>query len=116
MAASGQNSWPPPGRFSCPLSLRRRPPEEHITTDRRQQLILLSGGRGLSMLTVATNHPASRRAIKSMRLGPFLVHDVSVVFPSGDVGGGTKGMPCHVSGPIRCIDGNPVPGSDVGGQ
>lgn len=65
------------------------------------------------MLIVATNQPASRGAIKSMRLGPFLVHDVSVVFPSGDVGGGTKGVPCHVSGPIRSIDGNPGPGARI---
>ena len=32
MAASGQNPWPPPGRFSCPLSVRDELERVHLIT------------------------------------------------------------------------------------
>lgn len=85
----------------------------HITDDRRQEFILLSDVLGLSMLTVGINAPASAGATESTVFGPFFVAGAPEVPLGGDIAGGAKGRPCHVSGTIRGTDGTPVPGARI---
>ena len=83
----------------------------HLTDERRQEFILISDVLGLSMLTVGINAPASAGATESTVLGPFFVTDAPEIAAGGDIAGGAKGQPCHVSGTIRDTDGKPVAGA-----
>jgi hydroxyquinol 1,2-dioxygenase len=85
----------------------------HLTDDRRQEFILLSDVLGLSMLTVAINAPASAGATESTVLGPFFVAGVPEIPLGGDIAGGAKGQPCHVSGTVRGTAGEPVPAARI---
>ncbi|MGO8882814.1 MAG: intradiol ring-cleavage dioxygenase [Streptosporangiaceae bacterium] len=85
----------------------------HITDDRRQEFILLSDVLGLSMLTVAINAPASAGATDSTVLGPFFVSGAPQIPLGGDIAGGARGQPCHVSGTVRGTDGTPVAGARI---
>ncbi|HXP20511.1 MAG TPA: dioxygenase [Streptosporangiaceae bacterium] len=85
----------------------------HMTDDRRQEFVLLSDVLGLSMLTVRINAAASDQATKSTVLGPFYLPDAPEIPAGGDITGGAKGRPCHVSGTIRDTDGEPVPDARI---
>lgn len=82
-----------------------------ITDDQRQEFILLSDVLGLSMLTVAINHPAEGTVTESTVFGPFFVEGAPHVALGGDVARGTTGEPAHVSGTVRSDDGTPIPGA-----
>jgi len=85
----------------------------HLTDDRRQEFILLSDVLGLSMLTVGINAPASAGATESTVTGPFFTGGAPEIPLGGDVAGGAKGRPCHVSGTVRDTAGRPVPGARI---
>jgi hydroxyquinol 1,2-dioxygenase len=85
----------------------------HITTDRRQEFILLSDVLGVSMLTVAINQPAEADATESTVFGPFFAEGAPEIAFGGDMAGGAKGQPCHVSGTVRGTSGDPVAGARI---
>jgi hydroxyquinol 1,2-dioxygenase len=85
----------------------------HITDDRRQEFILLSDVLGLSMLTVGMNAPASPEATESTVFGPFFLENSPEIPRGGDMGEGVSGVPCHVSGRVTTVDGEPVGGARV---
>jgi hydroxyquinol 1,2-dioxygenase len=85
----------------------------HITDHRRQEFILLSDVLGLSMLTVGINAPASAGATESTVFGPFFSADAPRVELGGDLAHGAKGTPCWVSGQVRSMDGQPLPGARI---
>jgi hydroxyquinol 1,2-dioxygenase len=82
----------------------------HICDDRRQEFILLSDVLGLSMLTVGINAADSQGATESTVFGPFFVDDAPQVPLGGDLAQGAKGVPCYVSGQVRCTGGTPLAG------
>jgi hydroxyquinol 1,2-dioxygenase len=84
-----------------------------ITSDARQEFILLSDVLGISMLTIAVNHPARGEATESTVFGPFFVDEAPRIDAGGDIAHGAAGEPCWVEGVVSDIDGNPVPGARV---
>jgi len=85
----------------------------HVTTDRRQEFILLSDVLGISMLTVAVNHPPDGDATESTVFGPFFVAGSPRVELGGDIAQGAAGQPCWISGSVRDPDGKPVAGAKI---
>ncbi len=83
----------------------------HITTDKRQEFILLSDVLGASMQTVAVNSPARGAATEATVFGPFFVDGAPLVEIGGDIAQGAKGEPCHVSGRVVGVDGEPIGGA-----
>jgi hydroxyquinol 1,2-dioxygenase len=83
----------------------------HITDDKRQEFILLSDVLGLSMLVVGLNHRRPPEATESTVFGPFFIEG-SPAFENGDdLANGAPGIPCHVSGVVRSVEGEPVAGA-----
>src|SRR5262245_14083693 len=62
-------------------------------TDTRQEFILLSDVLGISMLTVALNHPAPEGVTESTVFGPFYVDDAPVLPQGADIANGAPGEP-----------------------
>ncbi|MEU6832176.1 intradiol ring-cleavage dioxygenase [Nocardia beijingensis] len=85
----------------------------HITDSKRQEFILLSDVLGLSMLTVAINEAAAPGATESTVFGPFFVDDAPEIPLGGDIARGASGMPCHVSGQVRSVTGEPILGARI---
>jgi hydroxyquinol 1,2-dioxygenase len=85
----------------------------HITDDRRQEFVLLSDVLGLSMLTVAINHPPGTAATESTVFGPFFVEDAPLFENGENLSGGLAGRPCHVLGSVSGDDGSPLPGARI---
>lgn len=85
----------------------------HITDDKRQEFILLSDVLGASMQTVAVNSPARGTATEATVFGPFFVDDAPRIEIGGDIAQGAKGIPCHVSGAVVGVDGEPVAGARI---
>ncbi|MGW5309272.1 intradiol ring-cleavage dioxygenase [Nocardia thailandica] len=85
----------------------------HITDSRRQEFILLSDVLGLSMLTVAINEPDAPGATESTVFGPFFVDDAPEIPLGGDIAQGASGVACHVSGEVRSVTGEPIPGARI---
>ncbi|MEU6187577.1 intradiol ring-cleavage dioxygenase [Nocardia sp. NPDC047038] len=85
----------------------------HITDSKRQEFILLSDVLGLSMLTVAINEAAALGATESTVFGPFFVDDAPEIPIGGDIARGASGMPCHVSGQVRSVTGEPIAGARI---
>lgn len=85
----------------------------HITDDRRQEFILLSDTLGLSTLVTAQNQRKPTGCTEATVFGPFHVEDAPAVEDGGDVARGAPGEPCFVSGRVRTLDGEPVPGAEV---
>lgn len=81
--------------------------------DKRQEFILLSDILGLSMLTVALNHPAPAGCTEATVFGPFHVPGAPEYPLGADVANGAKGEPCFVEGAVRSIDGEPVPNARI---
>jgi hydroxyquinol 1,2-dioxygenase len=83
----------------------------HITDDKRQEFVLASDVLGLSMLVIGINHRHPSGATESTVFGPFFVEG-SPAFENGDdLGNGAPGTPCYVSGVVRSVSGEPVPGA-----
>jgi hydroxyquinol 1,2-dioxygenase len=83
----------------------------HKTDDKRQEFILLSDTLGLSMLVTAMANRKPQACTESTVLGPFFVSDAPAVANGGDVAQGAPGEPCFVSGRVRGMGGDPVPGA-----
>ncbi|TPQ23964.1 dioxygenase [Streptomyces sporangiiformans] len=84
-----------------------------ITTDTRQEFILLSDVLGISMQTIAVNHPTRANATESTVFGPFFVDDAPRIDCGGDMSGGAVGEPCWVEGTVTDVDGRPVPDARI---
>ena len=83
----------------------------HITDDKRQEFVLASDVLGLSMLVIGINHRHPTGATESTVFGPFFVEG-SPAFENGDdLANGAPGMPCYVSGVVRSVSGEPIPGA-----
>jgi hydroxyquinol 1,2-dioxygenase len=79
--------------------------------DKRQEFVLASDVLGLSMLVIGINHRHPSGATESTVFGPFFVES-SPAFENGDdLANGAPGIPCHVHGMVRSVDGDPVPGA-----
>ena len=76
--------------------------------DKRQEFILLSDTLGLSILTVAQNHPTSPQATEATVFGPFHVQGAPHFALGDDISGGAKGEPLFVQATVRGPDGAPV--------
>lgn len=85
----------------------------HMTDDKRQEFILLSDTLGLSMLVTAMANRKPEGCTESTVLGPFFVDGAPAVKNGGDVEQGGSGAPCFVSGRVRGIRGEPIPGARI---
>lgn len=83
----------------------------HMTDDKRQEFILLSDVLGLSMLTVALNNDKPAGCTEATVFGPFHVENAPEYALGDDIANGAKGVPCHVSGTVRGLSGEPVAGA-----
>ena len=81
--------------------------------DKRQEFILLSDTLGLSILTVAQNHPTSPQATEATVFGPFHVQGAPHFALGDDISGGAKGEPLFVQATVRGPDGAPVADAEV---
>jgi len=82
-----------------------------ITTASRQEFVLLSDVLGASMQVVAMHNPAAGDATEATVFGPFFVDDAPEIPIGGDLAAGAAGEPCRVSGSVRGLDGEPIPGA-----
>jgi hydroxyquinol 1,2-dioxygenase len=85
----------------------------HMTDARRQEFILLSDTLGLSMLTVAMNNDKPAGCTEATVFGPFHVEGAPHYELGDDIANGAIGEPCEVSGVLRGIAGEPVPGATI---
>jgi hydroxyquinol 1,2-dioxygenase len=85
----------------------------HITDEHRQEFVLLSDVLGLSMLTVAMNHPKQGDATESTVFGPFFVEAAPLFQNGDDLSGALTGRPCHVHGSVAAVDGTPLAGARI---
>jgi hydroxyquinol 1,2-dioxygenase len=84
-----------------------------ICSSDRQEFLLLSHTLGLSTLVVAQNSKkrsggTEATAIGSLPLPSPHLHDLGA-----DISAEGSGVKCHVSGTVRDIQGNPVPGASI---
>jgi hydroxyquinol 1,2-dioxygenase len=85
----------------------------HKCDDKRQEFVLASDVLGLSMLVIGINHRHPTGATESTVFGPFFVEG-SPGFQNGDdIANGAPGAPCFVSGTVRSVDGDPIPGAHI---
>ena len=83
----------------------------HISDDKRQEFILLSDTLGLSTLVTAQNNAKPPGCTEATVFGPFHLEDAPDFENGDDISNGAKGEPCYVSGQVRGLDGEPVPGA-----
>jgi hydroxyquinol 1,2-dioxygenase len=83
----------------------------HITDDKRQEFVLGSDVMGLSMLVIGINHRHASGATESTVFGPFFVEGSPAYENGDDLANGAPGTPCYVSGTVRSVNGDPVPGA-----
>jgi len=78
--------------------------------EKRQEFILLSDVLGLSMMTVAMNHPAETGATEATVLGPFFAHGAPEVEYGGDMTATAtlEGEPTWCTGRVLSVDGRPI--------
>ena len=82
-----------------------------ISDDKRMESILASDVFGLSMLVVMMNGRLPEAATPPTVLGPFHI-DVSSAFDKdADISEGVEGEKLYVSGVVRGMDGQPIPGA-----
>jgi hydroxyquinol 1,2-dioxygenase len=81
--------------------------------DRRQEFILLSDVIGLSMLIVAQNNAKPAGCTEATVFGPFHVPGAPAFDHGADIANGAAGLPCDVSGTVRGLRGEPVPGAEI---
>ncbi len=83
----------------------------HMCDDKRQEFVLASDVMGLSMLVIGINHRHASGATESTVFGPFFVEG-SPAFENGDdLANGAPGVPCYVSGTVRSVTGDAIPGA-----
>ncbi|WP_207484430.1 dioxygenase family protein [Arenibaculum pallidiluteum] len=82
-----------------------------ISDDKRLEFILASDVLGLSMLVVMMNGRTPTGATPNTVLGPFHIEGSPELPNGGDMAGDASGEPCFVTGVVRDLDGNPVPGA-----
>ncbi|KWR90690.1 intradiol ring-cleavage dioxygenase [Cupriavidus sp. IDO] len=85
----------------------------HTCNPSRQEFILLSDTLGLSTLVTAQNHRKPQGCTEATVFGPFYVDDAPEYELGADVGNGMAGEPCHVSGQVRSITGEAIPGATL---
>lgn len=83
----------------------------HITDDKRQEFILLSDVLGLSMLTVAMNNDKPAGCTEATVFGPFHVDGAPHYEQGENIANGAKGTPCLVSGKVKGVNGESIPGA-----
>ncbi len=83
----------------------------HSCSQTRQEFILLSDTLGLSTLVTAQNHRKPQGCTEATVFGPFYVDDAPDYELGADVGNGMVGQPCFVSGQVRSITGEALPGA-----
>ncbi len=83
----------------------------HITDDNRQEFILLSDVLGLSMQTIAINHPVDDTITESTVLGPFFISGAPEIDNGGDLAFDAVGEPCWVEGTVHDEHGTPLAGA-----
>ncbi len=82
-----------------------------ISDEKREEFILASDVLGLSMLVVQMNNRYGPGATPATVLGPFHI-DGSPAAPYGwDMSDGIEGDPFFVTGTVRSLTGEPVPGA-----
>ncbi len=82
-----------------------------ISDEKREEFILASDVLGLSMLVVQMNHRLDPRATPATVLGPFHVEGSPELEYGADMSQGLPGTPLFISGVVKDLDGNPVPGA-----
>jgi hydroxyquinol 1,2-dioxygenase len=75
--------------------------------------VLLSDVLGASMQVIAVNNEAYAHATEATVFGPFFIADAPHIEIGGDMAFGAVGEPCWVTGTVRDIAGNPVPGARI---
>jgi catechol 1,2-dioxygenase len=83
----------------------------HMCTDWRQEFILLSDVLGVSMLVDAINHRRPGGETPNTILGPFFVENAPRYENGANICLDGKGEPLLVTGHVRDIDGNAIPGA-----
>ena len=83
----------------------------HLCTEWRQEFILLSDTLGASMLVETINNRKTSGETESTVLGPFHVSNAPRYDNGANICLDGKGEPLLVSGTVRDIAGNPVPGA-----
>jgi hydroxyquinol 1,2-dioxygenase len=85
----------------------------HLSDDKRQEFILLSDVLGLSTLVTAQNHAKPPGCTEATVFGPFFVAGAPEFAAGSDLAAGAPGEPCFVSGQVRGLDGEAVPGARI---
>ncbi len=85
----------------------------HKCTDWRQEFILLSDVLGVTMLVDAINSRRPSGATENTILGPFYVNDRPMLQNGASICLDGKGEPCIVSGVVKDVSGQPIPGAVV---
>ena len=83
----------------------------HISDEKRKELILASDVFGLSMLVVMLNAKRPKEATPNTVLGPFHIDDSPILDNNGNLSEDIPGQRLYVSGTVRDLKGNPVPGA-----
>lgn len=79
----------------------------------RQEFILLSDVLGVSMLVDAINHRRPAGATENTVLGPFYVADAPQYENGANICLDGKGEPLLVTGTLKDVDGQPIPGARI---
>jgi hydroxyquinol 1,2-dioxygenase len=82
-----------------------------ISNEKREEFILTSDVLGLSMLVVQMNHRFDPAATPATVLGPFHIEGSPELGFGNDMSQGLPGTPLVLTGTVRDLDGNPVPGA-----
>jgi hydroxyquinol 1,2-dioxygenase len=79
----------------------------------RQEFILLSDVLGISMLVETINNRTGGRSTESTVLGPFHMVESPARELGADIALDGKGQPCLVTGRVRDVTGQPIPGARI---
>ncbi len=82
-----------------------------ISDGKREEFILASDVLGLSMLVVQLNHRLDPPATPATVLGPFHIDGSPELGFGADMSDGLPGVPLHLHGTVRDVDGTPVGGA-----
>jgi hydroxyquinol 1,2-dioxygenase len=82
-----------------------------ISNDKREEFILTSDVLGLSMLVVQMNQRFDPAATPATVLGPFHIEGSPQLGFGEDMSQGLPGTPLFITGVVRDLAGNPVPGA-----
>jgi hydroxyquinol 1,2-dioxygenase len=82
-----------------------------ISNEKREEFILSSDVLGLSMLVVQMNHRFDPAATPATVLGPFHIEGSPELGYGEDMSQGLPGTPLVLTGVVRDLDGDPVPGA-----